>query len=318
MTPARLLAALLLALCAAPAARAETYPDRPVRIIIGFPAGGPTDVPGRIIAEKLRAKLGQPVVVENRSGAGGRIATEYVLTQPRDGHTLLLCTYIDAINVLSPRPGYQLRDLAPISQITRAFYAVAISNAVPAADLRGFLAYAKARPGDVAYGHVGVASAPNLIAREFEHLTGVQMLGVPYRGTPDALQDLLAGRLGFFVGPLVSTMPLARSGQLRVIGMTSAERLSVAPDIPTLSEQGVPLVSFGWLGLCTGAGTPPAIIARLNGLVVEAVASPEYRSVVEGTGAEAVSSAPEALGALMEATRAQADETGRRFGIRFD
>ncbi|MGG5819268.1 Bug family tripartite tricarboxylate transporter substrate binding protein [Falsiroseomonas sp. HW251] len=312
----RMLAALAALLLALPAA-AQEWPSRPIRLVVGFPAGGPTDIPARIVAERLRAQLPQPIVVENRTGAGGRIALDHVLSQPRDGHTLLLCTYIDALNTLGSRP-YRLEDLAPISQITRAYYAIAVPNTLPAQDLRDFVALAHSRPDGIAFGHVGAGSMPNLVARIFEAKAGIAMQEVPYRGTPPVLQDLIAGRLQFFVGPLVNTMPIAQSGQLRVIGMTSPERLSVAPDIPTLTEQGMDLVAAGWLGLCGAAGIPAPVVARLNALVVEAVASPDYRSAVEGTGAGAVSSTPDGLARLMEETVAQYRDVIRTHNIPLD
>jgi tripartite-type tricarboxylate transporter receptor subunit TctC len=313
----RILAALAAFLFAALPAAAQEWPTRPIRLVVGFPAGGPTDIPARIVAERLRAQLPQPIVVENRTGAGGRIALDHVLSQPRDGHTLLVCTYIDALNTMGSRP-YRLDDLAPISQITRAFYAIAVPNTLPARNLAEFVALAKARPDGIAFGHVGAGSMPNLVARIFEAKAGITMQEVPYRGTPPVLQDLIAGRLQFFVGPLVNTMPLAQSGQIRVIGMTSPERLAVAPGIPTLTEQGMDLVASGWLGLCGAAGIPQPVIARLNALVVEAVASPEYRAAVEGTGAGAVSSTPAALARLMEETVAQYRDVIRTHNIPLD
>jgi len=309
-----LLAATLLI---SPAA-AQDWPTRPVRLLVGFPAGGPTDIPARIIAEQLRARLPQPVVVENRTGAGGRIALDHVMSQPRDGHTLLLCTYIDALNTLGTARPYPLSDLAPISQITRAYYALVVPNSLPARDARDFAALAAARPESVAFGHVGGASMPNLVARIFEGLVGARMVEVPYRGTPPVLQDLIAGRLQLFVGPLVNTMPLAQAGQVRAIGMTSPERLAVAPDVPTLREQGIDLVAQGWLGVCGASGIPAPVVATVNRLVVEAVASPEYRAAVEGTGAGAVSSSPEALARLMEETVAQYRGVIRGFNIPLD
>jgi tripartite-type tricarboxylate transporter receptor subunit TctC len=312
------LAAALALLCGMPAVAQEAWPARPVRLVVGFPAGGPTDIPARIIAEKLRSQLGQPLVVENRSGAGGRIALDHVLSQPRDGHTLLVCTYIDALNTMSASRPYGLGEMAPISQITRAYYALVVPNSVPATNVTEFVALAKARPEGMAFGHVGPASMPNLVARMFEGAAGVTMVEVPYRGTPPVLQDLIAGRLQLFVGPLVNTMPLAQGGQVRAIGVTSPERLSVAPGVPTLTEQGMNLVAFGWLGICGAAGTPPAVVRRVNELVTAAVASAEYRTAVEGTGAAAVSSTPEELGRLMQDTVTQYGAVIRRFNIQMD
>ncbi len=313
----RLLPALL-ALAATPAVAQEAWPTRPVRLVVGFPAGGPTDIPARIIAERLRGRLPQPVVVENRTGAGGRIAMDHVLSQPRDGHTLLLCTYIDPLNILSNPGRTSLEEIVPISQITRAYYAITVPLSSPATTIGEFVAAARARPGEIAFGHVGAGSMPNLVARRFEALTGVRMIEVPYRGTPPILQDLMAGRVGFFVGPLVNTMPLAQAGQVRVLGMTSPERLSVAPTVPTLTEGGVPLVASGWLGVCGGRGMDPRIVDSLNRLVVEAVASPEYRDAVEATGAMAVSSSPGELARLMVATQEEYGPILRDLNLRLD
>ncbi|WP_439598712.1 Bug family tripartite tricarboxylate transporter substrate binding protein [Falsiroseomonas sp.] len=257
-------------------------------------------------------------MVENRSGAGGRIALDHVLAQPRDGHTLLICTYIDALNSMSATRPYALGEMAPISQITRAYYALVVPNALPAANVAEFVALARARPEGMAFGHVGPASMPNLVARMFEGAAGLTMVEVPYRGTPPVLQDLIAGRLQLFVGPLVNTMPLAQAGQVRAIGVTSPQRLAVAPEVPTLAEQGMEVVAFGWLGLCAAAGTPPAVVRRMNELVVAAVASPEYRLAVEGTGAAAVSSTPAELERLMQETVAQYGAVIRRFNIPMD
>jgi tripartite-type tricarboxylate transporter receptor subunit TctC len=310
---------LLIVLCvASPAIAQDAWPTRPVRLVVGFPAGGPTDIPARIIAERIRTQLPQPVVVENRTGAGGRIALDHVLSQPRDGHTLLVCTYIDALNTMSASRPYALEDLAPISQITNSHYAIAVPNTLPVRGAQDFVALAKARPEGMSFGHVGAASMPNLVARIFEGQTGIRMVEVPYRGTPPVLQDLIAGRLQFFVGPLVNTMPLAQGGQIRVIGMTSPERLPVAPDVPTLREQGIDLVASGWLGICAGAGTPAAVIERMNRLVVEAVASPEYRTGVANTGAGPVSSTPAELARVMAETVAQYGPVIRAHNIPLD
>lgn len=263
----------------------ENYPNRPIRLIVGFTAGGPTDTPARLLAEKMRASLGQGVVVENRPGAGGKIALDYVLSQPRDGYTLSLCTYIDATNtVLLKSPGYTLADIAPISQITKAYYAFAVPTALPVKDLAGFTAYAKERSGQLNYGHVGAGSMPELVAKRFEQAAGIKMTGVPYKGTAEASMDLAGGRLDFMVAPLIVVQPLLDAGSVKYIGMTSPERLAAFPNVPTATEQGYRMTDNGWLGVCAGAGVPADIIARLNREVGQAVASTAYREVVEKTG----------------------------------
>jgi tripartite-type tricarboxylate transporter receptor subunit TctC len=296
-----------------------TYPDRPVRLVVGFPAGGPTDGPARVLAEKLRNSLGQPVVVENKPGAGGKIAVDYILGQPRDGYTLLVCTYIDAINtVMYRKSSYKLDDLAPVSLITNAFYAIAVSKDLPVKNIQEFIAYAKARPTEINYGHVGAGSAPELVAKRFERATGVQMTGIPYKGMGDALQEMVAGRLHFAIGPLITTMPLFESDKLRVLAMTSPQRLAAAPNVPTLTEQGVPIVAGTWLGVCAAKGTPQAVIDLVNRKVVEAVASDEYRALMQKTGVLGVSSTPEAMAAEMRKTEDEAGELIRALGLQRD
>ena len=315
----RLVAGLALAaasLLPGLASAQSAYPNRSIRLVVGFPAGGPTDGPARIIADKLRTSLGQPVVVENKPGAGGAIAVNDVLGQPRDGYSLLLCTYIDPINtVLLKNVSYKLEDLQPISQITKAYYGLAVPNTLPVNSVQDFIAHAKTRPGQLNYGHVGVGSAPELIAREFELLTGTKMTAVPFRGTGPALQEMVAGRLDFLVGPLVVTMPLFEAKQIKLLAMTSPERLAVAPDVPTLTEQGVKLVSYGWLGVCGGSGLPRDVVDLLNRHVRDAVASPEYQALMKQTGVLGVSTSPEEFGKVVTETAADARSLAGKLGI---
>jgi tripartite-type tricarboxylate transporter receptor subunit TctC len=311
------LAAIAVQIMLPPAAEAQApYPSRAIRLVVGFPAGGPTDGPARIIAEKLRSSLGQPVVVENKPGAGGAIAVADILAQPRDGYSLLLCTYIDPINtVLVKNISYKLGDLQPISQITKAYYGLAVPAKLPVNSLVEFIAYAKERPGQLNYGHVGVGSAPELIAREFELLTGIKMTGVPFRGTGPALQEMVAGRLDFLVGPLVVTMPFYETKQIKLLGMTSPERLAVAPDVPTLTEQAVNLVSYGWLGICGGSGLPRETVQLLNRHVRDAVASLEYQALMKQTGVLGVATSPDEFGKVLVQTATDARSLAARLGI---
>ncbi len=301
------LLAVLFALFAA-AASAQDFPNRAVRIVVGFPAGGPSDVPARIIAEKLRVALGQPVIVENKTGAAGMIALNDVLAQPRDGHTLLLCSYIDAINpLLYKKVSYKLDDVAPVSLIQKAYYAFTIPSDYPASDLKGFIAHAKAKPGALNYGKVGAGSVTELLAKQLEKVAGIQMTGVTFRGTGPAAQEIVAGRLDFMVGPLAVAVPLHEAKKVRIIGMTSPERLPVAPDVPTLKEQGTDIVNYGWWGVCAAAGTPRPILEVLNRHVAAAVASDEFKSVIGKTGVIPVSSTVDEFGALIA-------DTAKEFG----
>ena len=308
-----MLAALIAMLVSA--AGAQEFPNKTIRIVVGFPAGGPSDVPARILAEKLRV-LGQPVIVENKTGAAGMIALNDVLAQPRDGHTLLLCSYIDAINPLLYRKvAYRLDDIAPVSLIQKAYYAFTISNELPVNDLKGFVAHAKSKPGALNYGKVGAGSVTELLAKQLEKVAGISMTGVTFRGTGPAVQEIAAGRLDFMVGPLAVTIPLHEAKKVKIIGMTSPERLPVAPDVPTLKEQGTDIVNYGWWGVCAAAGTPRPILETLNRHVATAVASPEFKTVIEKTGVIPVSSSVDEFAAIIAETAKEAGVMIKELGI---
>jgi len=306
----RVVTAIVMPMVFASAASAQTdpFPNRAVRIVVGFPAGGPSDVPARIIAEKLRVALGQPVIVENKTGAAGMIALNDVLAQPRDGHALLLCSYIDAINpLLYKKVAYKLEDIAPVSLIQKAYYAFTIPSEYPVSDLKGFIAHAKSKPGALNYGRVGAGSVTELLAKQFEKVAGISMTGVTFRGTGPAVQEIAAGRLDFMVGPLAVTIPLHEAKKVKIVGMTSPERLAIAPDVPTLTEQGVEIVNYGWWGVCAATGTPKPVLETLNKHVAAAVASNEFKSVIEKTGVIPVSSSVDELGLLI-------NDTAKAFG----
>jgi tripartite-type tricarboxylate transporter receptor subunit TctC len=310
-----MLAALVVFFASAAAAQ-EPFPNKTIRMLVGFPAGGPSDVPARIIAEKLRVGLGQTVIVENKTGAAGMIALNEMLVQPRDGHTLLLCSYIDAINpLLYKKVAYKLDDVAPVSLIQKAYYAFTIPSDYPASDLKGFIAHAKSKPGALNYGRVGAGSVTELLAKQFEKVAGIRMTGVTFRGTGPAVQEIAAGRLDFMVGPLAVTMPLHEAKKVKVIGMTSPERLAIAPDVPTLKEQGTDIVNYGWWGVCAASGTPKPVIEALNKHIAAAVASPEFKTVIEKTGVIAVSSSIDEFAAIIAETSKEAGTMIRDLGI---
>jgi tripartite-type tricarboxylate transporter receptor subunit TctC len=297
-------------------ATAQDFPNRTIRIVVGFPAGGPSDIPARLIAEKLRVALGQTVVVENKTGAAGMIALAEMLAQPPDGHTLLLCSYIDAINpLLYKKVSYKLDDIAAVSLIQKAYYAFTVPATLPANTLPEFIAYAKGKPGQLNYGRVGAGSVTELLARQFEQVAGIKMTGVTFRGTGPALQEIVAGRLDFMVGPLFVTMPLHAEKKVKILGMTSPERLAIAPEVPTLKEQGTPIVNYGWWGVCAHAGVPKPVIARLNQAIVAAVGASDFKATLEKTGVIATASSPEEMGRVIAETSAEAAQLIRALGI---
>jgi tripartite-type tricarboxylate transporter receptor subunit TctC len=303
--------------CAVLAAHGQSaYPQRPIRLIVGFAAGGPTDIPARYIADKLGDLLGQRVVVENKPAAAGMLATREALAQPRDGYTLLLCTHFESINVaVYKNPQYKLADLAPISLIAKYYYGIGLANVVPGTDIASFVSYAKTHPGEISYGTLGPGSAQEIFARQLERLFGISMNRVPYRAGTQIVQDMIPGRVQFYVAPMVQLLPLAGEKQLKILGVSSTERLKSASQVPTLKEQGVDFVRFGWLGICAGAGTPQPILELLNRHIAAIVAMPEYQASTERGGSIAVSSSPAELRGVIDQTLAEVQQTVREFGL---
>jgi tripartite-type tricarboxylate transporter receptor subunit TctC len=280
---------------------AETYPSRPIRLLIGFPPGGPADIPGRAIAERLSQSLGVPVVSENKPGAGGMLAMQELISQPADGHTLLICTYFDPVNTLVYRNArYRVSDIAPVSLIGTYDYVLAIANTVPAEKLSELIDISKASPNKFNYGHIGIGSPANLIFKQLEKRTGIKMTPVPFRGSAPAIQELIAGRIDLYIVPPISAVQPFDAKQIRVLATTGKSRLAVMPQVATLQELGVNLISFAFVGVCAAKGTPAQIIEKLSGLVREAVAAPKYEHLMDTLGSVPISSSPQELQAVID------------------
>jgi len=296
--------------------RAGSYPDRPIRLVVGFGAAGPTDVTARFIADKLSEALGQRVFVENKAASGGIVATRDVIARPADGYTLLLCTHFEAINVAAYKdPGFKLSDLAPVSLIAKYYYGLALSNAVPATDIRSFIAYAKAHPAQVNYGTVGVGSAQEILARQLEKLTGITMTQVPFRGGAQPVQEIVADRIHFYLAPPLAILPQYRDKRLKILAVTSPERLRALPEVPTLTEDGIDFVRSGWLGICAPVGTPASIIQLLNRDIALIVRSDAYRALIDTAGSIAASSTPAELATIMQQTLDEVEPTITEFHL---
>jgi len=314
------MACIVAAICIAFAAvagdaSADDYPIRPIRLVVGFGAGGPTDIPARFVAEKLGDRLGQRVVVENKPAAAGLIATRDILSQQRDGYNLLLCTHFEAINtVVYKDAGFKLSEIAPISLIAKYYYGLALSAHIPAQDFASFVQYAKTRPGEVSYAVIGAGSAQEILARQLERLAGITMNRIPFRGGPQVVQEVVAGRVDFYVAPTLALMSQYDSGQLKLLAVTAPARLQNAPQIPTLKEVGIDYVRFGWLGICAAEGTPQPIIDRLNREIVSVVATADYKNMIENAGSIAASSTPGQLGDVIAQTLDEVAATMQEFG----
>jgi tripartite-type tricarboxylate transporter receptor subunit TctC len=294
------LAAIGIALICLPAT-AQTYPSKQVRFIVGFPAGGATDVVARSISQHLSEALGQPVVVDNRAGAASNIAAELVATAPKDGHTIFMGTVSTAINPsLYKKLAYNaLKDFAAVTQVTDTPFMFVTHPSLPVRNVKEFIALAKAKPGQLNYGSAGNGSGGHLFTAMFGSMAGVQLLHVPYRGASFATTSVLAGETIFMFDNIVTTLPLARAGKLRALAVTTLKRSRVAEDIPTLSQAGVPgYDANAWFGVFAPTGTPDAVIARLQSEISRIVKVPEVRDRFLALGAEPVGNTPEQFAAF--------------------
>jgi tripartite-type tricarboxylate transporter receptor subunit TctC len=311
---------VVLAICAVLGfpvlAAADDYPSRPIRLLVGFTAGGPTDVPARFLADRLSGLLGKPVVVENKPGAGAMLAANEMLSQPKNGYNLLLCTYFDTLLYRSVK--YKLSDILGISLIAKYSYAVAVSNAIPAQSFNQLIEYTKEHPDRVNYGHLGVGSTQNLLAKKLEKLTGMKMTAIPYKGSPEAMQEIVAGRNHLYIGPPLGVMPMYETKQIKVLAVTGDERLPSLPEVPTLKESGIPFTAYAWLGVCAGSGTPQAIVDLLNSRIGQVVNSVEFRSLIDKSGSVAVSSSPQQFQDVIEQTANEAAPIIAEFGLQLD
>jgi tripartite-type tricarboxylate transporter receptor subunit TctC len=316
---AGLYAALLIFTFATVGMAAETYPSRPIRLLIGFSPGGPADIPGRAIAERLSQSLGVPVVPENKPGAGGMLAMQELLAQPADGHTLLICTYFDPVNTLIYRNArYRVSDIAPVSLIGTYDYVLAVANSVPAEKLSELIDITKASPDKFNYGHLGLGSPANLIFKQLEKRTGIKMTAVPFKGSAPAMQELIAGRLDLYIVPPISAVQPLDAKRIKVLATSGKSRLPVMPQVATLQELGLNLEAFAFVGVCAAHGTPAPIIEKLNGLVREAVASPQYAHLMDTLGSVPVASSPRELQAIIDNAVRDTAPIVEEFNLRMD
>jgi tripartite-type tricarboxylate transporter receptor subunit TctC len=247
-------------------ASAETYPARPVRMLVGFAAGGAPDIAARLVTQWLSERLGQQFVIENRPGAGGNIATEAVVDAPADGYTLLMAGLQNAVNTtLYQHLKYDFaRDMAPVVGVSHENYGMEVHPSFPAKTVPEFIAYAKANPGKLNMASAGNGTGPHMAGELFKIMAGVDMVHVAYRGSPPALTDLLGGQVQMMFSPLSSSIEYVKAGRLRGLAVTSAARSDVLPDIPTVSEFVPGYQAAGWFGVCAPRKTPDEIIDRLN------------------------------------------------------
>jgi tripartite-type tricarboxylate transporter receptor subunit TctC len=281
---------------------AQSYPNRPIRFIVPFPPGGGNDIVGRIVAIKLGEGLGQQVVIDNRGGAGGTIGTDITAKAPADGYTMLVNNISLAVNhtLFKKLPYDTLRDLAPIALIGRQPNIVVVHPGVSARSMREFLELARAKPGEINYGSGGTGTASHLSTEMLKLMAKVDMVHVPYKGLGPALTDLMGGRVQLIISTMASALPQMKSGKLRPLAVTTAQRSSFFPEVPTLNEAGVKGYEFStWYGLLVPAGTPKGIVDRLNAETRKAVLSPTVKEQFSAQGLEPAASTPQEFGAYL-------------------
>jgi tripartite-type tricarboxylate transporter receptor subunit TctC len=320
-TSFRLLSTLILAALAGTVS-AQDYPTRPIRIVITFPAGGPSDVVVRTIGQRITENWGQPIVVDNRGGGGGIVGTEIVAHAAPDGYNLLVGTAGGmSINpALHPKLSYDpLRDFAPVAMLVLNPQILVVHPAFPAASVKELVALAKAKPGQYNYASAGSGTATHLGMELFKATTGINVVHVPYKGGAPATTDLIAGQVQMLFVSIPSVMPHVKAGKLRAIAVGSARRSRSAPDVPTVAESGYPGFEYAnWNALFAPAKTPAAIVARLNGEVVKILKEPDVAQRLVAMGAEPDPGPPDALARYMREDGARWKKLIQATGIRAD
>jgi tripartite-type tricarboxylate transporter receptor subunit TctC len=314
-------AALTAAACVAPAAWAQDYPSRPVHVVVPYPAGGPNDIIVRLVGRRLGETLGQPIVVENRPGAGGNIGTDSVAKSAPDGYTLVsVGPGALIINPLLGKVPYDtMRDFAPVTIMAVAPNALVAHPSFPAKSVAELIALARAKPGTINYASGGSGSTPHLAAALFAVMAKVQLTHVPYKGTGPATADLIGGQVQIAFLGIPTVLPHIRSGKLRALAVTGKNRSPELPGVPTVDEAGVAGYELSpWYGLLAPAGTPPAVITRLADDVTKIVRAPEMREQLAAQGAEPTGGTPETFARTLRSDAATWGRVVKDAGIRAD
>jgi tripartite-type tricarboxylate transporter receptor subunit TctC len=288
-------------------ARAQAYPNRPIRLILGFAAGGSADIVARLIAQHVTDTIGQPVIVENRTGASSNLAGEAVARSAPDGYTLFLVTTVNAINAtFFDNLKFDLkRDFAPVSGVTRVPNVLNVNPSVPAHSVAEFIAYAKANPGKLNMASTGNGTSIHLAGELFQSMTGTKLVHVPYRSPPQAMTDLLAGQVQVMFDVMTQGLQHIKAGRVRALGVTTATRSPALPDVPTIADTVPGYEASSWSGICAPAGTPAEIVDMLNKQIQAAMADPAIKARLAGFGSTAIT------GGSDEFARFLADETDK-------
>jgi tripartite-type tricarboxylate transporter receptor subunit TctC len=311
---------LLAALFPSVSGAAQSYPDRPIRLIVGFPPGGAADILGRIAAQRLTEALGQQVVVDNRGGAGALIATEMAARANPDGYTLLFTSIPHVINPhLYAKVTYQaVKDFAPVVQFVAVPLVLASHPALPAKSVKDLIAHARLNPGQLNYGSGGSGSSGHLAMELFKSMAGVDFVHIPYKGVGPMMTDLLAGQVKLTISSAVPLSPQVKAGKLRGLAVTSPNRSPSFPDLPAIAETVSGYEVVNWFGIMAPAGTPPAVVVRVNREFNSALASPALRERLSAQGADAVGGTPEEFGKVIRSDLAKWAKVVKESGAKVD
>jgi len=314
-------AALTLAVFAS-AASAQAWPAKPIKWIVPFAPGGTTDILARTIGEKLARALGQPVIIENKPGAGGGVGAEFTAKAPPDGYTIMggtISTHAINASLYKSLPYDPIKDFAPITLIARVPNMLVVNPDVPAKNVAELIALMKANPGKYTFASSGNGTSQHLSGELFKAMAGVEMQHIPYKGSPPALQDVVAGQVTMTFDNITTAWPLAKGGKLRALAVTTAKRASIAPDVPTLAESGLTGYEVGsWQGVFAPAGTPPEIVKRLNAEIVKIINQPDVKEKLVSLGAEPVANTSEEFGALVKAEVTKWADVVKKSGAQVD
>ncbi|HLQ93801.1 MAG TPA: tripartite tricarboxylate transporter substrate binding protein [Xanthobacteraceae bacterium] len=302
-------------------ARAQAYPTRPVRLIVPFPAGGGADTIARLVGGRLSEMWGQQLVVENRGGAGGNIASEAAARSAPDGYTLYLAGEFHSTNLFTyPKLSYDpIADFAPVSLVVQYPTVIVVPSSSPAKTVSEFITHAKANGGKLTMATPGYGTGPHLAGELFKREAGIQLTHVPYRGAAPALQDVIAGRVDSFFNNIAPVMPLINDGKVRALAVTTAKRTPAAPDIPTVAESGMPGFDVpGWYAFFVPAGTPPEIVQKMNADTVATLAEPRIKTRLEELGLVVIGSTPNTLGGYLKSEMTKWGPVIREANIRIN
>jgi tripartite-type tricarboxylate transporter receptor subunit TctC len=304
------------------AARADVYPGKPIHIVAPFPPGGPADILSRTIGNKLAQSLGQPVIIDNRPGAGGNIGADAVAKSPADGYTLLMgFVGTHAINpsLYAKMPYDNVKDFEPVARVALVSILLVVNPSVPASSLKELIALAKDKPGQLTFGSPGHGTPQHLAGEMFNAMAGVKTLHVPYKGAVPALSDLLGGQLSMIFSSMPPALPLVKAGKLRALGVTSLARSPAAPESPTISESGLPgYVVSNWYGIFAPRGTPKEIVAKLNVEIVKILNMPDVKESLSVQGAESFGSTPEQFAAYIQEETAKWAKIVKHSGLQLE